>query len=290
MKIILMNGGLGNQLFQYVFCRYIECKTGEKCYIDDSEFFGESIAHNGYEIERIFGIKLHLLSQYFDADVWREICENRRKGIGVCQQLFDAGMEIMLFAETKDFFPFTGNIKCVPANQFDPDFVNLPGNTYYHGYWFNAWWFFNNRQVLLKELKFPEVFDPQNEYYVKMIEETCSVAVHIRRGDFVGLGKALPDNYYFNSIRYMRNKFPYAVYFLFSDDLAWCRDHAETLGLNLIEGKVFFIDGNKNNTAYVDMQLMSICKHMIVANSSFSHFAQLINKNPNPCVIIPEEL
>ena len=50
MKIILMNGGLGNQLFQYVFYRYIEFATGDICYIDDSAFGGNNIEHNGFEI------------------------------------------------------------------------------------------------------------------------------------------------------------------------------------------------------------------------------------------------
>lgn len=290
MKIVLMNGGFGNQLFQYVFCRYIECKTGEACFVDDSEFFGEAVAHNGYEIERVFGIKLHLLSRYFDPDVWLEICANRRKGIGVCQQLLDAGMEISLFSETMDFPPFSGEIQSVFANQFDAGFVNLPGNVYYHGYWFNANWFLGIRDFLLEELKFPEIPDWKNREYAELIKKTCSVAIHIRRGDFVNLGKSLPEKYYFDAIKYTESRFPNAAYFLFSDDLAWCKENEEHLGLNLIDDRILFVEGNTNDMAYIDMQLMSMCHHMIVANSSFSHFAQLLNQNADACIIIPEAI
>ena len=52
MKIVLMNGGLGNQLFQYAFYRYIQIATNDICYIDDSAFFGKNVEHNGFEIEK----------------------------------------------------------------------------------------------------------------------------------------------------------------------------------------------------------------------------------------------
>ena len=51
MKIVLMNGGLGNQLFQYAFYRYIQIATNDICYIDDSAFFGKNVEHNGFENE-----------------------------------------------------------------------------------------------------------------------------------------------------------------------------------------------------------------------------------------------
>ena len=69
MKIVLMNGGLGNQLFQYAFYRYIQIATNDICYIDDSAFFGKNVEHNGFEIEKVFNIKCNLLSDFFDTDI-----------------------------------------------------------------------------------------------------------------------------------------------------------------------------------------------------------------------------
>ena len=73
LRIVLMNGGLGNQLYQYTFMRFLEVSTGEKCWVDDSAFCGERVEHNGYELEKIFGVKLNKLSQFFTADVWAEM-------------------------------------------------------------------------------------------------------------------------------------------------------------------------------------------------------------------------
>ena len=86
MKIILMNGGFGNQLFQYVFYRYIEFATGDICYIDDSAFWGNNIEHNGFEIEKIFDLKCNLLSSFFDDDVWNEMLTKKQEGISIPQQ------------------------------------------------------------------------------------------------------------------------------------------------------------------------------------------------------------
>ena len=72
MKFIWMNGGLGNQAFQYIFMRYLEITTGDTCMIDDC-FFYQNPQHNGYELERIWGLKPNLLSDQFTTDVWDEI-------------------------------------------------------------------------------------------------------------------------------------------------------------------------------------------------------------------------
>ena len=79
MRLVRMNGGLGNQLFQYIFTRYIEEKTGIECIIDDTELFyfteetRNNPAYNGYQIERIFGINHKRLSNSLDKDVFDEI-------------------------------------------------------------------------------------------------------------------------------------------------------------------------------------------------------------------------
>jgi len=66
MKICLCNGGLGNQVFQYIFSRWIELASGEPCFLDDSAFWGEQIEHNGFEIRKVFpNAKPRLLSGFF---------------------------------------------------------------------------------------------------------------------------------------------------------------------------------------------------------------------------------
>lgn len=80
MKIQFLNGGLANQAFQYIFARYYELShPGEVMYLDDS-YFALNTVHNGYELEKVFGLNPHMLSECFDEEIWNYILEERRGG------------------------------------------------------------------------------------------------------------------------------------------------------------------------------------------------------------------
>jgi hypothetical protein len=72
------------------------------------------------------------------------------------------------------------------------------------------------------------------------------------------------------------------VFFIFSDDIPWARDN---LGLT----DAVFIQGNEGAAAFRDMQLMSQCRHVICANSSFSWWAAWLNPFLDKKVIIPAD-
>ena len=192
MKIVMCNGGLGNQTFQYIFARYLELKSREEVWLDDSIFF-ISKQHNGFEIPRVFpNSKVRLLSSFFDEDVWEYMISNCVKGIGICQQLKDAGEDITMIAETDDF-SFDGNIVYVPTNEYLPFVAAAKGNIYYHGYWINRDWLKGKYWSILKdELQFAPLQDERNKKYERQMRDTMSASLHIRRGDFVKFGWASP--------------------------------------------------------------------------------------------------
>ena len=77
----------------------------------------------------------------------------------------------------------------------------------------------------------------------------------------------------------MLDEYPDAKFFVFSDDLAWCRRNADKMGLNLA-GETVYIAGNEGEKSYIDMQLLSMCKGMIRSrDSSFSQVAGWLNKD-----------
>lgn len=72
---------------------------------------------------------------------------------------------------------------------------------------------------------------------------------------------------------------------VFSNDMAWCESHLRAL----LPGKeVVYVDWNKGAESYVDMRLMSLCQHNIIANSSFSWWGAWLNRNPQKVVVAPE--
>lgn len=275
MKIALCNGGLGNQTFQYIFSRFIELASGEPCFLDDSAFFVDKPEHNGYELKRVFPkSRARLLSSMFDSDIWDYMV---KKG-NIAQQLKDAGEDIALIAETGDY-SFDGNVIPIPTNGFEPWLSLCKGNIYYHGYWINKGWLdsaFAN--VIKEELSFPEIKDNKNKEFLDEIQHTESVALHVRRGDFLNCGWAIPVESYRDLVRVMRLRIPRAHFFIFSDDVLWCKQNREAMGL--LSTEVTYVEGNMGGNNYIDMQLMSCCKNMILATtSSFSFLAALLNKN-----------
>ena len=300
MKIIILSGGLGNQLYQYTFMRLIELGIKEKFIIDDSAFWGENVDHNGYEMEKVFGLKLNLLSNYFTEDVWSEMLRLRDLGTSIPQQLADNGINLTMMAEFKDHPAFNRNIIYMPPNAYSNDvlyaYANTKGNVYYHGYWVCPPFVEAIKGVLQNELVFrdmdsvlglPEI----NKQYARRIKETDSVALHIRRGDFLQCGRALTPDKYARSVVSMEERYKGCTYFVFSDDIAWCEEHKQELGLNVVAGNVVYITGNTGNGFnYVDMQLMSMCKKMIISNSSFGQWAYFLNQSAGVEAIIADRM
>jgi len=281
MRIQFLNGGLANQVFQYVFVRFAQryC-TGEEWYLDDSFFFVNQV-HNGYELEKVFGIKANLLSNCFDKDVWEEIIRQKKEGISLPQSFVNMGMPMVMLAETSnysEFNPFEGQIMRIHANEFRPEIVRLSApNIYYHGYWINKGWFDRYREEILSELTFPQLKDEKNIKYANRIKDSRSVGIHIRRGDFVTLGWDLPVEYYKQNCKKILEMYPDAVFFVFTDSIEWCKENESKLGLNL-SGQTVYVEGNVDGKNYIDLQLLSMCQGMIMSNSSFCYLAALMDR------------
>lgn len=103
MRIQKLSGGLARQVFQYAFMRYGEINDpSEDWYLDDSDFFIED-KYNGYELEKVFGVKPKLLSETFDEDVWEEMIEKKKAGISIPQMIKDTGVPIIMYAEDDSY-------------------------------------------------------------------------------------------------------------------------------------------------------------------------------------------
>ena len=286
LKIVLMNGGLGNQLYQYTFLRFLEVYTGENCLVDDSDFWDNCVEYNGLELEKIFNVRLNKLSNFFSSDVWEEMIRQKQNGISIPQQLQDNGLNIVMVAESNTY-NFAGNVIQVTSNNINNEvlkvFLNAKGNIYYLGYFANTIYVNLMLKTLRQELRFPALRDTMekstiNKRYEELIHLTDSVAVYIRRGDCLKRGQSLLPEKYAKEIRKFEEREKEYTYFIFSDDMEWCKQNKKELGLLDIKGDFIFVEENmRNGNNYVDMQLMSYCKNMIISNSSFGCWAYYLN-------------
>ena len=280
MRIQFLNGGLANQVFQYIFARYYELShPGEVMYLDDS-YFALNMVHNGYELEKVFGVKPHMLSECFDEEVWEYMLSERTKGKSIATILNENEIPFYMISESgnyKEFNPFSGKVIEVPCNEYHPEILDWPEDAYYHGYWINKKWFDKYRDVFLKELSFQNTDDPKAKEYDSLICSTHSLAVHVRRGDYVSLKWAYSTEVYRKMIEAVleQNVCTWHL-FVFSDDIEWCKENVSEIGFDKFEA-VTFVEGNVHGKNYLDMWLMSHCEGMLVSNSAFCYLAALLN-------------
>ena len=160
------------------------------------------------------------------------------------------------------------------------DMWNLPyNNVYYFHSGEEDYCFRQDLKENLRELTFPPLSDSQNLKYADCILGNMSVAVHIRRNTYVDHHWDAAPSEYRKACKNVLKQFPDAWFFVFSDDLEWCRSHADEMGLNLAD-KIVYVEGNVCGKNYIDMQLMSMCRGIIrTGMSSFSQVAAWLNQN-----------
>jgi len=165
--------------------------------------------------------------------------------------------------------------------------INKVGkNCFLSGYWQSERYFQNIQSVIREEFRFKPLTDPKNIEWLNKIENENSVSLHIRRADFVNnkyhdIHGTCSVDYYKKAARYIADKVKRPVFFVFSDSIDWVRKNL------ILPFPCEYISGNSGEQSYIDMQLISLCKHNIIANSSFSWWGAWLNQNPEKIVIAP---
>jgi len=172
---------------------------------------------------------------------------------------------------------------------FQPALLDAPDNSFVKGNFQSEKYFESIESVIRDEFKFTKQLDLENLKWKNEILNSNSVSIHIRRSDYISLKQnankfaQIPLSYYQNAITYISQNSPSSVFFVFSDDIKWVKE-------NLIsDAPLHFIENNNTpQTSHFDMQLMSLCKHNIICNSTFSWWSAWLNNNPQKMVIAPQ--
>lgn len=167
------------------------------------------------------------------------------------------------------------------------DNINNINYRYYDWYFQSEKYFIDFEDNIRKEFEFKIEPSENNKKMIEIINESNSVSVHIRRWDYT-LAKnnyiwLQSIEYYNKSIDLIKKKIDNPIFIFFSDDISWVKENI------ILNDKSFYIDWNDSNTNYEDMRLMSLCKHNIIANSSFSWWWAWLNKNKEKIVIAPKK-
>ena len=292
MIILRFTSGLGNQMFQYNLYSTLRERFGKNRVKADLTWFDRFSEHQGYELERIFGgngvfeidaatdseitkcsgrIPNHVKGKAGEA--WQFILRIPHRLI----RTFDSHERIRIeqtgFEDNKEIFR---QIEAID-----------PQKDYYITGFFIEEIYYKERLTWLQDcFSFDEPSDDRNREYLDQIDGCNSVSIHVRRGDYLSPEYAssflsLGDDYYRQAISLMKEKYDNPRFFIFSDD----KDYIEK-AFEHLEDKVI-VTGNDGQNSFRDMQLMSRCRSNIIANSTFSVWAALLNSNKDKTVIYP---
>ncbi|MFD2872299.1 alpha-1,2-fucosyltransferase [Mucilaginibacter ximonensis] len=263
MIIVKLQGGLGNQMFQYATGRALAIKHNVPMFLDQSFLERNNVSRNGFTARK-YGLDIfNIVSSRITAQIIDRYFEKNPDSIMI-------------------------NYKELPVS-FDKTFRVLPSSVYISGNWQSPKYFANISSDIRQEFTFKYFeFDPDFKLIADEISEKTSVAIHLRRGDYIP-EKGSPQiyficdkSYYFKAMSFIRERFPHAAFFVFSDDIKWSKDHFkfDHFDVNFVYNEKF--------TDWQEMFLMSKCKHNIMANSTFSWWAAWLNDNNNKVIIAPK--
>ena len=263
MIIIKLNGGLGNQMFEYAFGRSIQLSIKDALILD-IEAFDES--NRNYSLN--------------NCNLDEEIKIIKGKKFRFLKFLSKLNKKLMFkILEFYGLFFWKSSL----YKKIDIKKLNINKKNIFYGYWQSEKYFSKHSNIIKKELLIKTKPTKKALMYLEKITSTKSVCLHIRRGDFVKYNIDICSaDYYNSSIEKMKNMIKNPVFYIFTDDLNWVKE-------NIKINKNHFTIIDQDLADYETLRLMYNCKDFIISNSSFSWWAQYLSKNKNKIVFAPNK-
>lgn len=276
MLIVELLGGLGNQMFQYAFGLSVSTQLRIPVKFDVQNLLDRTPRAN-------------FTSRDFGLDVFNaEVAIATTSDMALYKELPAAGftrlsqriqrriLKASTFVEQQQF-------------AYDPQVLNVGRNTRFIGYWQSARYFEPCAAIIQKAFTFKHSLTGLNQSLAADIAAAPSVSMHVRRGDYVSNAQAnavhgtCTPAYYRAAVEMLQAKVGAIVLFVFSDEPDWVRKNL------CFDVTTVYVSHNSGNASFEDLRLMSLCRHNIIANSSFSWWGAWLNQNPNKIVISPRK-
>lgn len=273
MVIVELKGGLGNQMFQYAVAKIIATKHNSKVLLDTSFYYDRRKNKN-------------VTPRSFELDVFQN------NYIIASKEQLQRFKEIPKYLQIRKLLGIK-YVKRIIEKQytFDSSVMKAYPPVYLKGYFQSYKYLLGSERLILETFRFKEYSLRKKNVLIKEgLQNKNSVAIHVRRGDYISNPKTsrfhgnLTLDYYFKAIDIINSKVDDAHLYFFSDDIEWVKE-----AFKKVDNSSFFIEGNEGVWAWQDMCLMSHCNHNIIANSSFSWWGAWLNNNTEKIVIAPNK-
>jgi hypothetical protein len=256
MVTAILRGGLGNQMFEYAAGLNLALKN-KVGFVLDTTYLNDRFPRREFTYRA------------YDLDV------------------FDIKPDFTLFSKVSAAIP-------IPGVWLGADFalsamVRACGGTVLWGFYQGEKYFAGEKEAVRAAFRFRQPLAGEAALIAETIKWGDSVSLHVRRADYVTFknneklfGKT-DVSYYERAAAYVAERVGGAHFFVFSDDIAWCREH-----IKLPFSTTYMDDASRGPKAAFHLELMSLCKHNIIANSSFSWWGAWLNNNPGKIVVAPK--
>lgn len=261
---VVLRGRTGNNLFQYALGRALAEKHGVPLLLDAS---------------------------LFNADGWKEVSHFLRLPIKarVIRRFSLASRILRNYGKCHrwEFLNIPVLKEAAGDHTFDPKISNAPANCMLSGYFQSPLYFESIAGALRGELNslLAGMWKDREITMETVLSSPSSVAVHVRRGDYLHhpAFAVCDTGYYRRAMDRMRDQLESPRFHIFSDDPEWCRSEFREPDTEVVDG------GAASANPLHDLHLMSLARHHIIANSSYSWWAAWLGDNPGQQVIMPDQ-
>jgi hypothetical protein len=267
--IIRLKGGLGNQLFQYAAGFRLASIRNTELKLYFSEFDNPN-----YRTPRSYELGV------FEVTAERAVAHDKAS--------ISSSVGPLILRWLPGRFRSRSSTAAIERHfQFDPAVLSLPGDVIMDGYWQSERYFADVTDLVREEFTFKQPAMGRNAEMAAEIAGCNAVSLHVRRGDYatdsvvMATHGVCPLDYYYRAVDYVVERVSNPVFFVFSDDPDWVREHLE------LRGSVEVVDHNGSDACSEDLRLMSRCAHHIIANSTFSWWGARLNSSPGKIVVAP---
>lgn len=251
MITVNIKGGLGNQMFQYSCGRALALRNNDRLSLIRTRYYGDSA-------RELSLTRFKIQAEWPDRPVvsrWQKWRERWRQ-------------------------KFTGDFRV----GFDSRTLTRSGDVYLDGYFQSELYFKDQAEHIRADLCLNTPIGEDASSLAEVIKnDSGAVSVHVRRGDYVNhpdFGGVCTPDYYDRAVVFLKQHLPKASFYVFSDDIEWCQAELSCLH------EATFVSRPKLRD-FEEMLLMSICRHHIIANSSFSWWGAWLGEDPHKIVVAP---
>ncbi|MFK8006492.1 MAG: alpha-1,2-fucosyltransferase [Saprospiraceae bacterium] len=271
MVTIRLKAGMGNQMFQYAFGLRMARALGVDLRIDLSLLLDR--ARGDKHVYRNYDLTIFNVSHDFtiNPSILKTLYKTKSSKISKL---------------TRKWIGRNKNYIKEPHFHVSQDILNHPkDNTIYEGWWQSEDYFSEIAAEVKDVFSFIDPIQKDSKELLHKLQNSNSVCLNVRRTDFLKVDTLNTTNekYFFRAAKYIAERVENPVFYIFSDDVEWCRDNirldypTEVIG-HEHKGRKF---GNY-------MQLMIACQHFIIPNSSYAWWAVWLNANPSKLVVAPK--